>query len=123
MLFLFSSAFLIRSDSSAACEASASFCVAVASLSSLLSRSSSSSWILLLRAATSPSASSRQRISTWSFLAMSSLSSLYFSISSFVCLIFFLRTSRRLFPCTCAILVVVVGVVGSALLLVLLHLL
>ena len=46
---------------------------------------------------------------------MSSLSSLYFSISSFVCLIFFLRTSRRLFPCTCAILVVVVGVVGSAL--------
>ena len=45
-----------RSDSSAAWEASASFWVAVASLSSDLSRSSSSNWILLLRAATSPSA-------------------------------------------------------------------
>ena len=44
--------------------------------------------------------SSRRQISTWSFLAMSSDSSLYFSISSLVCLIFFLRTSRRLLPCT-----------------------
>ena len=45
-----------RSDSSAAWEASASFCVAVASLSSLLSRSSSSSWMRRFKAATSPSA-------------------------------------------------------------------
>ena len=45
-----------RSDSSAACEASASFCVAVAKRSSDLSKSSSRSWIRLLRAATSPSA-------------------------------------------------------------------
>merc|ERR1712018_299931 len=98
----FSSTFLIRSDSSAACEASASFCVAVASLSSDLSRSSSSSWILLFRAVPSPS--SRRQISSWSFLAMSSDSSLYFSISSLVCLIFFLRTSKRLLPCTAVML-------------------
>ena len=48
--------------------------------------------------------SSRRQISTWSFLAMSSDSSLYFSISSLVCLIFFLRTSRRLLPCTCVMM-------------------
>ena len=45
-----------RSDSSAACEASANFCVAVANLSSDLSRSSSKSWMRLFKAATSPSA-------------------------------------------------------------------
>ena len=35
---------------------------------------------------------------------MSSDSSLYFSISSLVCLIFFLRTSKRLLPCTAVML-------------------
>ena len=48
--------FTYRSDSSAACEASESFWVAVASLSSERSKSSSRSWMRRFKAATSPSA-------------------------------------------------------------------
>ena len=137
-----------RSDSSAACEASANFCVAVASLSSDLSKSSSRSWMRRFKAATSPSAcnvqdknfiitlfsksgfvivsssamsfhvktgknevrtkgftSSLRLISTPSFLCKSSASSLNFSHSSLVALIFFLRTSRMLEPCTLAVMI------------------
>merc|ERR1719295_1054439 len=53
---LFSNTLHIRWLSSAAVEAWSSFCVAMRSLSSDFSRSSSSIWMRLLRAATSPSA-------------------------------------------------------------------
>ena len=55
--------------------------------------------------------SSLLMISTWSLRPMSSDSSLYFSISSLVSRIFFLRTSRRLDPWGWVILLLVVLVV------------
>ena len=50
--------------------------------------------------------SSLRLISTPSFLCKSSASSLNFSHSSLVALIFFLRTSRMLEPCTLAVMIV-----------------
>lgn len=50
--------------------------------------------------------SSRRWTSNCSFRCMSSESSLYFSISSLVCLIFFLSTSKMLDPCTAVILAI-----------------
>ena len=48
--------------------------------------------------------SSRREISSWSFLCKSSASSLYFSHSSLVALIFFLRTSKMFEPWTLAVI-------------------
>lgn len=48
--------------------------------------------------------SSRRMASSWNLRLNSSHSSLYFSISSFVCLIFFLRTSRSVPCCNCVVI-------------------
>jgi hypothetical protein len=88
-------------------EASANFAIAVASLSSDFSTYSSNSWMQWFKAATSLSASSQCITSTRSHSWNSPHSSLYFSISSFVCLIFYFMTLRKV-PC-CMFDVIVTG--------------